>query len=254
MTIRIGAVPYDVGANLITGLAERPGVELVAEPPAQMIVDLRSGAFDAALLSSIEGFRWAGYRALGGVGICSRGAVRSVRAFRRPGVPIKRVGVDASSETSVALLRLLLERLDPSATPTFERVPPTREPATLPHDVVMMIGDCGLEADPGGREVIDLGEAWFDWTGLPFVFALWLVAPNAPIEIVARELVAARRRGAVSGFDDGTGGAVYYDVGPGELAGLRRFHIETARLGLADPDIAPTFCDPADYLSPSAMQ
>jgi len=246
VTLRIGTVPYGVGARLITGLEDRPGVDLVAEPPSRLITRLRNGELDAALLSSIEAFRRPGYSAVGGIGICSCGPVRSVRAFRKPGVPIRRVGMDDSSETSNALLRILLSRMRPEAQPVFERVAPTCEPAKLPHDVVMMIGDCGLAADPADREVIDLGEAWHTWTGLPFVFALWLMPPAAPVAEVTAELVEARCRGDQSSFDDGTGGAVYYDIGPAEIEGLQRFHAEAAALGLAEPGIDLEFVDPVE--------
>ncbi len=234
MSIRIGSVPYGVGATLIEGLDARSGVELVLDAPSKLIRELRGGKLDAALLSSIEGFRRPGYRAAAGIGICSRGAVRSVRAFRRTDTALRTVGVDDASETSNALLRILLAQRFPDAKPEFERIDATTEPDALPHDLVMLIGDCGLAADPGNREVIDLGQAWFDWTGLPFVFALWLIAPGAPLEPLLEELSRAKTLGERSDIDDGTGGAVYHDVGAAELEGLRRFHAEAAALGLAD--------------------
>ena len=30
--------------------------------------------------------------------------------------------------------------------------------------------------------VVDLGETWKDWTGLPFVFAVWVAQRSAPVE------------------------------------------------------------------------
>ncbi|MCA8942070.1 MAG: menaquinone biosynthesis protein [Planctomycetes bacterium] len=241
MKPRIGAVPYGVGAPLITGLDHDPSVCLVEDVPSRLIGWLRSGELDAALVSSVEAFRRPGYTALADIGICCRGAVRSVRAFRRPEVPIRSVGLDDSSETSAALLRVLLPRIAPEATPEFERVEPTTEPDALPHDLVMLIGDPGLRATPGTREVIDLGAAWHEWTDLPFVFALWLIAPGAPAERIAQILRRAHADGARNHTDDGTGGAVHYDIGAPEIDGLRRFHAEASRLGLADRAIEPRF-------------
>ena len=45
---------------------------------------------------------------------------------------------------------------------------------------------------------------------------------------------------------DGTQGAIYYQLGDEEHAGLRRFHIEAAELALADPQIEPIFIPNAD--------
>ena len=59
-------------------------------------------------MSSIEAFRTPGYAALADLGIACRTEARSVRAFKKPGATIARVGIDDGSETSVALLRILL--------------------------------------------------------------------------------------------------------------------------------------------------
>lgn len=240
---RIGGVPYGVGERLCERLGDDPGLDVVRVVPSQLALELRAGKLDAALVSSIEGFRQPGYAAVDGVGICCRGPVRSVRAFRRGGVMIRSVGLDASSETSVALLRILLDagRLGPCvAAPRFERVPPTRRPDELPHDLVLMIGDPGLEADPGSREAIDLGTAWTEWTGLPFVFALWLVRPGADAQDLADRLFAAWLRARARERRAEEGG-VHYEVGDAERAGLARFAAEARRLGLCDAVAAPRF-------------
>jgi chorismate dehydratase len=107
VTIRIGGVPYGVGAPLLTGLANDPAVAFVQAPPTRLIAQLRAGELDAALVSSIEAVRLPGYRVAPGLGIACKREIRSVRAFRRRGTPIRSVGLDRSSATSVAMLRLL---------------------------------------------------------------------------------------------------------------------------------------------------
>lgn len=243
--LRIGGVPYGVGAPLLEGLDRDPELEFFRVKPALLAQGLRDHSYDAALVSSIEGFRHEGYRAVDGLCIASRGPARSVRCFRRPG-PIRTVGVDDGSATSVALLKVLLAngRLGDHDEPRFEAVSPTSRPDDLPHDLVMMIGDCGLAATTTEREVADLGELWFAWTGLPFVYALWLVRPGVDIGPLADKLRRAREAASRAGVHDGTDGAIYYDLGPDEHAGLARFHREAAALDLADPAIDPTFENP----------
>ena len=247
MTIRIGGVPYGVGAPLLAGLDTDSRVEFVRETPARLIEGLREGRLDAALASSVEGFRRPGYRIAPGLCIASNGPARSVRAFMKPGTTPKTVGVDWGSESSVVLLKILLNRdlkrdlnRDVSLSDLeFERIEPTTTPDALPQDVVLLIGDAGLSADPGARETMDLGEQWQQWTGLPFVYAVWLIAPGRdPAEIVP-VLADARRRALAADVTDGTEGAIYYDLGDDELAGLARFHSEAAELGLVDPAIEP---------------
>lgn len=248
MSARIGGVPYGVGAPLLCGLAAEPEVTLVQAPPTELIEQLRRGQLDAALVSSIEAVRRPGYRIVARIGIAARGPVRSVRAFRRRDVVIRSVGLDRSSAASATMLRILLDRpLRAERTPdcTFTEIEPTRTPALLPQDLVLLIGDHGLHAEAGGREVWDLGELWHGWTGLPFVFALWLLAPSADAERIVPLLLASRERGRALELQDGTQGRVHYHLADDEMLGLRRFWAEARALGLlgsaAGAEHAPVF-------------
>ena len=150
--IRIGGVPYGVGAPLLAGLDSDPAAALVQAPPTQLIERLRAGELDAALVSSIEAIQKPGYAVAQGLGIACKREIRSVRAFRRRGTPIRSVGLDQSSATSVTLLRILLARrfaAEVAADVTFASIAPTRSPDELPHDLVLLIGDHGLAAAPG---------------------------------------------------------------------------------------------------------
>lgn len=243
--LRIGGVPYGLGAPLLSGLAEDPGVALVRTAPARLVTQLREGELDAALVSSIEGARRPGYAALEGLGIACSGPVRSVRAFRRRAAThIASVALTDESESSVALLRILLAQTgELAADCAFERVPSTRSPAALPHDLVLLIGDDGLRAEAGEREAIDLGERWFARTGLPFVFALWLIAPGRDVARVAARLAAAGRVAAAIVPSEGEA-RVHYALGAAEHRGLERFWDEAAALGLCDAACRPSFVSP----------
>src|SRR5262245_16444625 len=197
MTIAVGGVPYGVGAPLLAGLDGDVACRLVQRPPTELIALLRAGELDAALVSSIEAVRMPGYRVLAGLGIASKQEVRSVRAFRRRGHRIRSVGVDRSSATSAALLQLLLRgprRAECDGEPTLHDIAPTRAPDSLPQDLVLLIGDHGLSADAGAREVWDLAQQWRSWTGLPFVFAVWLLRPGVDAARIEPLLRSARAR------------------------------------------------------------
>jgi len=245
VSIRIGGVPYGVGAPLLAGLESDPAVALVKAPPTELIARLRSGQLDAALVSSIEAISAPGYTVAAGLGIACKHEIRSVRAFRRPGVAIRTVGLDEGSATSVALLRLLLRNVHAehiAADVQFESIAPRADPDSLPHDLVLLIGDHGLCAQPGRREVWDLGTEWRTWTGLPFVFALWVLRAGADANAILPVLQAARARGRQLGAVDGTHGAAHYDLDEEDLRGLSRFWAECRATGLAtapDPQFVP---------------
>jgi chorismate dehydratase len=252
--LRIGGVPYLVGAPLLEGLDQEPSVELVREPPRQMIAPLRQSRLDAALLSSIEAFRRPGYTALGDIGIACDGPVRSVRLFlRKAPRDVVTVAFDRSSETSVALTRILLERRFGARLGRTFDIEPTRQPFAIDADAVLLIGDAGLFARHGDRQVLDLGQEWRAWQGLPFVFALWLIRPEPAVAAagplpdnhhsirVARELWAAHHRGCERGVEDGTGGAIRYELTAEHREGLRVFREEASGLGLCEPGIEPSW-------------
>jgi chorismate dehydratase len=243
VTFAIGGVPYGVGAPLLAGLDTAEGCTLVQRPPTELIALLRQGRLDTALVSSVEAIQHPGYQVAPGLGIAAKREVRSVRAFRRRG-PVRTVGLDESSATSATLLRLLLlgpRRADTVGAPAFETIAPTRAPDRLPHDLVLLIGDDGLHADPGGREVWDLGQQWRAHTGLPFVFAVWLLRPDADAARIVPLLAAARARGRTLGVRDGTHGAVHYDLDDDDMRGLARFWRDARDAGFGMADAEPTF-------------
>jgi chorismate dehydratase len=112
--------------------------------------------------------------------------------------------------TSVALLELLFQHVWKCA-PEF--VPGDAEIADIArfgdeeHDARLVIGDAALllgsrAAEEGGADgvpaypyVYDLGAEWKAWTGLPFVFAVWVaqrgVAVDAALAVHAK-LIASR--------------------------------------------------------------
>ena len=140
------------------------------------------------------------------------GPVRSVMLFStRPARELngRRVIVSRSSMTSVALLELLFENVW-RARPDF--VPGNSELADIArfgeeeHEARLVIGDAALilnDARHGAGEgtqatypyVYDLGSEWKAWTGLPFVFAVWVAqrtTPVAPALSAHASLIASR--------------------------------------------------------------
>jgi chorismate dehydratase len=239
--LRLGGVPYGVGEPLVRGLVAMPDVALARAVPRDLIAALRAGDLDAALVSSIEAFRTPGYAALADLGIACKTQARSVRAFKTPRVPVARVGVDDGSETSVALLHILLRDKFGAGACTFERVTPRLDVDAYPHDLVLLIGDHGLRARTAAREPIDLGAAWRELTGLPFVFALWLIAPHADR---ARVADALRRAAGPGPLHDATNGAIHYRLDDDDHRGLRHFAQQARALGLAPDGIEPVFLPP----------
>src|SRR5262245_11878401 len=249
----VGAVPWLNAVPLLEGL--EPAVSVRSAVPPVVSEWLERGEVDAGLLPVAESFRGVGGAFLGRHGIACDGPVASVLAFLpRPGPPPtwpRRVVLDPASRTSVALLRALLRRHGLS--PAYETAPaPGPDPAARPDAMTLVIGDAALVARRAWRGgILDLGEAWKEWTGLPFVFARWTARRGLPAEEAARLsalLDAAASRGLARLEALGRAHGPAHGLAPEEAgtylrssirfalderaeAGLSRFREEAARLG-----------------------
>ncbi|MHB9072776.1 MAG: menaquinone biosynthetic enzyme MqnA/MqnD family protein [Desulfobaccales bacterium] len=155
------------------------GYHLVRGTPADLNALMRRGEVDLGSISAMEyGRAFKDYLLLPDLSISSKGAVGSVLLFSR--VPFSRldgrlIRVSAASASGAALVKVLMARL-------FEvqpRYQPGKLADTSPEEcaAVMAIGDEALALKAAGVMPfeLDLGEAWQELTGLPFVFGVWAV-------------------------------------------------------------------------------
>ena len=138
-----------------------------------------------ALIPSVEFFRGVGHGVVPGPCIASHGPVESIRLLaNEPLDQLSSVLVDQSSRSSVAMLRLLLDRVH-RCNPDLHTFRPDPEQPLLGPDgerspAALIIGDTAMEADPAQAErVIDMGEWWQNTFHRPFVYALWVYRESA---------------------------------------------------------------------------
>jgi chorismate dehydratase len=155
------------------------GFHLVRGTPVELNDWMRRGQVDLGSISAMEyGRAWRDYLLLPDLSISSKGAVGSVLLFSR--VPFSRlegrtIRVSAASASGAALLKVLMTELF-AVEPRYQRGPLAN--ASLQEvTAVLGIGDEALRLK--GAAVmpfeLDLGEAWQELTGLPFVFGVWAV-------------------------------------------------------------------------------
>jgi len=200
--LRVGSVPYLVGRPLDCGIADEPGIAYEQRVPAELVSRLRAGELDVALVSSIELFRAPGYRYLADLAVAGAGFVASVQVFlRRPIDEVRTLALDPASRTAATLVRVLLaDRATRAngATTRFIEVPEGGDPRTVDADAWLAIGDRALREylAPDAPPVFNPSQEWCTRTGLPFLFAVWIVRPGVALD--ARRLAAftrARERG-----------------------------------------------------------
>lgn len=261
--LRVGRIGFANCTPLFMALEElgAAGVEYVSGVPTDLNRQLQSGQVALSPSSSAEYLLHPElYRFLPDLSISAIGPVRSVLLFSRvplTGLHGRPVSLSAASATSVLLLRVLLE--------TQHGVVPRYVAQNEAADAALWIGDRALRQarDGGWPHVYDLGELWFEATGTPFVFALWICRRDAwyadpeGIRRFYRTLVRARQLAyrsypvfAAASPETAWLGetalleywqTISYDLTAWHLAGLRRFAEELVGLGVLRevPELLP---------------
>lgn len=187
MTLRIGRIAYLNVAPYFHYLHEKGFVgEVVSGVPSALNAMLAEGRIDACPSSSFEyGLHADDYCLLPGHSISSIGPVHSVLLFT-PG-PLQvlsgaEVAITGESATSINLLKILLKEFCGIDDVVF-KVPGSEIEELLNNgQSALLIGDRALMAAktcPANFRMTDLGALWYHFTGMPFVFALWILRREA---------------------------------------------------------------------------
>ena len=189
--LRIGEIRYanctPVYSTLKAGFDCGP-YEFVTGEPSLLNAMLARGEVDVSASSSIEYARHADeYLVIPDLSISSSGEVKSVLLLSR--MPVeelsgKKILTSSKSQTSVGLLKVLC-KLRYGVFPRFETGSCLEcfQEGLLP-DGCLAIGDEALKLAASGlfAHVLDLGATWLEWTGLPFVFAVWVLRKKVVAE------------------------------------------------------------------------
>jgi chorismate dehydratase len=204
--LRVGSLPY---LNSEPFFACFEGAELVGMMPSALGAVMLRGELDAGLLSLADALALGDAVELLPFGIATAGATGSVHVWSQR--PLDKlhgatIGVTGETSTSVRILRLLLERRYGVKDVRWTGIDGEA-------DALLLIGDEALRRR--GRPsrfacCTDLGSEWAEWTGLPAVFAAWVVRRTLPDDtraalgaavdralargMAALDAIAARRR------------------------------------------------------------
>ncbi|KAA0890530.1 menaquinone biosynthetic enzyme MqnA/MqnD family protein [Oryzomonas rubra] len=261
--LTIGRIDYANVTPLFHSLQEHfPSADyrFIGGVPANLNAQLAAEKIDVCPSSSIEyAVHPERYLILPELSISSAGPVASVLLFSR--VPIEELDgqdilLSAESATSVNLLRILMgKRFGHSCRYTVSSSPLDEALRTAP--AMLLIGDAALRSSMAGTglRIYDLGLLWYEWTGLPFVFALWFCTRSAAkthyqeVRLLAERLVQAKayadrerehiaevspeaawmgREGLITYWREN----ISYEMGEAQKEGLRLFYRYAAELGL----------------------
>ena len=245
MNWRIGSISYLNVRPLIYGIEDR----VTATVPARLAELLHQKQFDVGIVPIAEVLRHDQYDILDSIAIGANGPVRSVLLFHRePIAKLQRIAVDPASRSSVMLLRILL-RLVYQIEPEF--YPRPADAKLSEHPAMLVIGDTAIRYSLGNDTattgVLDLGAAWREFTGLPFVFAVWAGQRGVFNDAGLRNLLLTAKANGRAHIDeivrnsteatpefrrDYFTNSIRYDLGAPEKQAVKTFQRYAVELGL----------------------
>jgi len=174
-------------------------VDLADPVPAKCADLLAEGAVDAALVPVIEYQRIPRIHLVPGVCVGSEEEVRSVVLVTPSDdlQSVRSVALDESSRTSATLVKIIFQEFL-GKKPGWRTAVPDLSQMLAKNDAALIIGDPGMTFSRDGYHVWDLARLWREYTGLGFVFAMWMMRDDAANAARGLDFDSARDEGLAS--------------------------------------------------------
>lgn len=212
--------------------SKRGHVEFVEAVPARCADLLARNEVEGALVPVIEYQRISGGSLVPDVCVGSQKEVLSVVLVSKDSEleSIRSIALDDSSRTSATLVKVIFrEFLDHE--PAWTTRSPDLEEMLERNDAALIIGDPGMTFPRTGLKVWDMANLWRAYTGLGFVFAMWMIADSG-IERARQVDFAGARDEGVAHVEDIV--AEYEKKIPMPLSELRKYLTENIVFSVDD--------------------
>ena len=240
---RISIVEFLNTAPLVWGFTDGPlkgRYDLSFTVPSLCAEALRNGRADVAIIPAIEYQRMEGMVVLPGMAVAAKGPVRSILVLsKKPIEMAKRIALDTSSRSSVALVQLLCRNYW-GISPEFVKAEPNPEKMLAHADAALLIGDPALKisvqmemlvnrtpspsgccAGNTGEQVVkgvdslfvyDVAYQWRELTALPCVLAVWAARREAVTPKFVEDFEASKAYGLAHLRDIAEGASMKLDL------------------------------------------
>ena len=176
--IRLTAVNYLNTKPFIYGLIQEgmeEELEMHKDIPAVCADKLINDEVDIALIPVAALTNLKSHFIVSDYCIGCDGAVKTVCLYSKsPIQDVKRIYLDVHSRTSVALTKILINEYWKKESMDYKPIYEIENAVMDDDSAILAIGDKTIGLESKYKHVYDLGIAWKDMTGLPFVFAAWV--------------------------------------------------------------------------------
>jgi len=185
MKLKVGLVNYINTYPFVEAIAPfNDSYDVIEKNPRACALEFESGKTDIALIPTgyLNQLSRA-YQLIPDFGIAGDGAISTVQLFSQVELSkIKNIVLDDHSTTSCLLVKLLAK--------SFWNISPSYITEAISnskkYDAALMIGDKVFEHQGRYAFNFDLGTEWKKFTGLPFVFAVWVASKEVDASAVQR--------------------------------------------------------------------
>lgn len=254
--IQLGTVPFINAKPIIYPLEKgliSNDFEISYYAPSVLSRRLADRDVDIGLIPVAELLKRNSYRVIPDISISSEGRVDSVAlVLDKKLSEVKKVAVDERSQSSTALLRVILELFN-DLSPEYVKRKYDKD-FFSGVDAGMVIGDSGLHLiyeKMDDDNLLDLGELWTQYTGLPFVYAVYALNSEVHLGENLNSLLLSKEKGkeyipeiaeSLSGKIDVStefcinylSNRIKYDLGRREIEAITRYSEYLSELGYCD--------------------
>jgi chorismate dehydratase len=177
----------------------RDAVDFVEAVPARCAQLLNQNEVEVALVPVIEYQRSVNTTLVPGVCVGSKEEVRSVVLVSKSSElnEIRSVALDESSRTSATLLKIIFREFL-QREPEWTISSPNLQQMLEQNDAALIIGDPAMVFPRSTVKIWDMARLWRNYTGLGFVFAMWMYRNDATTRVANIDFARARDEGLLA--------------------------------------------------------
>jgi len=170
----LGIHPHSYCRPLLTGLTGANRFDIQTDIPATLALRLRHRELHAALLTPIDYARDSSdYLIVPDVSVSSQLPNNAITIHFRKGIrTVSTLAVNPSSSSEIILATIILAE-EFAITPTIIPAAGSLDSLLIRADAALLVGDDSLRVASGDLRTIDLVEAWYEMTDLPYVHGIW---------------------------------------------------------------------------------
>lgn len=172
--ITLSVIDSFIADPLIYRIGE--GFDIIRDNPVNSVNRLIEGVVNSGLIATLDYAKGKGnWKLIPKICIAAKGSFKTINLFFNKEIrDLKTIAVDSNDPTSLALMKIIMQEKYEIA-PNFLTVNGQLDQKLNQADAALLSGNEAFNLQQSNKMFVDLSDEWFDLTGLPFVYAIWVI-------------------------------------------------------------------------------